>query len=572
MGSNKWAALALATAVLSACASPVPGDEGGSGVEAPDPMAAGAFDIATEAYRADGSRGDAAVAGDLSVPVTLHPTHESAIGEGTLVAFGAPFARGALASVDELVVLDAEGNEIASHVEEIVPWRSLAATPPPPSVRSALVWVKVDFPSDEPVEIELRTGTRTLELGEQGDVTDTWVDVPAGQYDMALREPAVYAAFPVEWLTKTAMRTFTTPVATDEQWSWFDDFFVGAAHTMVNDVPDTVEADALVDFDAASPWQLDRAMTLFSTYTRTGDVKWLREAHLAVQYYVEHLDENGYVVWKDYDDLKYSYGQSPFVDMMLTGDRSMLDPIERVASAAAEWNPEYYIERKFWTERHQTYALLGALSAWEATGKPEHAERVRFVAETSFGLAKDPVNGWNADGCMLHSFRAHENFGELEPVCSPWMSAIFADAAWRYFLHSADEAALEFLATNAEYVRDYALYDGSDEKVNMMVPWYLASSETQLSDAGAWGDVDHACDVAGMVVRGAWARRELGGEVETLKETAQTLIDACQYDLDMWYRPTNESKPAYRLAPARKFNWWFGSTTDMPLLWSELQQ
>jgi hypothetical protein len=296
-------------------------------------------------------------------------------------------------------------------------------------------------------------------------------------------------------------------------------------------------------------------------------VKWLRHAHRSAQFYLQHLRDNGTFDLKPEPDMKYSYGRPLLIDFMFTGDPALLAGIERVAVAGLEWNPVYGPRTNFWTERHQTYALLAALSAWEASGDPKHAARAKEVAEISFGMAARPANSWHADGCMLHTMTSHEGDGGDQPVCSPWMTALFADAVWEYYIHTQDRAALTFLAGLGRYVVDYALYPGG-EHIDHTMPWYLASSVKKFTDDGPWGDVEHTCDVAGMVARAAWAEKELGRDPSRLRGTAAKLLEGCKWDFDNWHRPNAPAsgKSEWRLAPGRKFNWWFGTTSDLPWL------
>jgi hypothetical protein len=253
------------------------------------------------------------------------------------------------------------------------------------------------------------------------------------------------------------------------------------------------------------------------------------------------------------------------LDLMLTGDRDLLVPIERVAQNAASWQATYQPASNFWTERHQTYALLGALSAFEATGKPEYGDRARAVAAASFDLTRSPVAGWSNDGCMLHEFQDHEGAGGSDPVCSPWMSALFADAVFRYYIHSEDPEALEFLVSLGHYVEKFGLYTDTVDGTEQLLPWYLSSSIVQFSDSGPYADIEHACDVAGIVARAAWAAKTLGSDLGTLPTTASSLVASCEANLATWYRPEGPSAglAVWRLSPPRKFNWWFGSTLDL---------
>jgi hypothetical protein len=341
---------------------------------------------------------------------------------------------------------------------------------------------------------------------------------------------------------------------------------IGSAHTAVNDVPDSV--DQLIPYTSQDePWLFDRTATLFGVYARTGDVEWLRRAHRSAQFYARHVDADGFFDLKADGDLKYSYGRSLLIDYLLTGDPELVGAIERVAAAGATWDPTYGRDTNFWTERHQTYALLAALSAWEATGGEEHAERARDIAEVSFAMAADPLGSWHDDGCMLHGMTDHEGAGGDVPVCSPWMSALFADAVWTYFIQTDDPAALDFMAGLAHYVADHGVYDGG-EGLEMTMPWYLASSAKTFSDDGPWGDVEHACDVAGLVARGAWAEKQRGDDPGRLRSVAEKLIESCAWVLDNWHRPggPEAGKSEWRLEPPRKFNWWFGTTSDLPWL------
>jgi hypothetical protein len=507
---------------------------------------------------------------DGTVTVTLHPNHASAIGRPVVAAFGVPFPRGLVGAAGKLVVRDANGRELRSHVEPVLTWRTLGDTRPSDgSLRAALVHVEVQLAQDSPVQIQIDyDGQRTLELGEQPAAGESWVSIEGDDFDVALKEPPIYATLPPAWLGQCELRTMTTPAHSDPSWAWFDDFFVNSAYTATNDLPSGIERIELEDNE---PWLFDRTLTLFGVYARTGDVRWLRHAHRSARFYLANLTDEGYFDFKD-GDLKYLYSVSLLVDMMLTGDAGLIEPIQRMGELELDWDPSYTPSTPFFTERHQTYALLGALAAWEATGDPAQAERAQEIARASFELAADPPDGWPRDGCLLHTQDAHEGDGVDEPVCSPWMSGLFADAVWRYYWHSLDRDALVFLAGLGDFVAEHGLYDGSDEDVDFLVPWYLVSSEHQYSDSGAWGDLEHTCDVAGVVARGAWAHAELGQDPEPLLDTTRELLAGCRYVLDHWHRPGGVSSglPEWRLSPARKFNWWFGSTSDMPWILSSL--
>ena len=508
---------------------------------------------------------------DGTVAVSLHPNHASAIGRPTMASFGVPFPRGLVSDASKLVVRDATGRELRSHVQPVLTWRTLGdRRPSDGSLRAALFHVEVALAADEPMQLRIAyNGRRTLELGEQPAATDGWVRKGGDDFDIELDEPRIYATLPPEWLGLCELRSMTTPAHSDPGWTWFDDFFINAAYTATNDLPAGITER--IELEDNEPWLFDRTLTLFGVYARTGDVRWLRHAHRSARFYLASLTDEGYFGYKD-GDLKYLYSVSLLVDMMLTGDARVLEQIARMGELELAWDPTYTPSTPFWTERHQTYALLAALVAWEATGDPAQAQRAQDIARASFALAADAPGDWPNDGCMLHTQRAHEGDALDEPICSPWMSALFADAVWRYYWHSLDRDALVFLAGLGDYIAEHGMYDGSAEGVRFRVPWYLASSVHQYSDNGAWGDLEHTCDVASVTARGAWAHAELGEDPAPLLDTTHELLAGCQYALDYWHRPggVENGLPEWRLSPARKFNWWFGSTADLPWILDSL--
>nr|MDQ3034687.1 EGF-like domain-containing protein [Myxococcota bacterium] len=515
-------------------------------------------------------------AGDLFVDLpavglvvaTLHPTESATLGAPTIVSFGAPFPRGAVADAGSIRVTTTAGVEIPAHVEELARWRSLSgAAAFPESVRSALVQLSMTFSSRDPVEVQVHWGAAPASSpARMGDPWSTWTAIDASTFfpseypaSAGVREPPVLATFPASWLGACILRTRTEPFGTDAGWAFFDDVYPQFARTGVNDVDPRVTAGNRIDYvTEQEPWLFQRALTLFGAYVRSGDVAWLRHAHRAAQFYAAHLTAGGHLDLAP-GDLKYAYGGALFVDLMLTGDTRHLPRIEAVARAGAGWNETYAASTGFWTERHQTYALLAALIAWEATGGASHSARAREVATETFRMAREPVSGWAAEGCLLHTSDSHEGDGRSERICSPWMSALLGDAVFRYYVHSEDDDALEFLAGLADFVRT----TGSAPDGAGISPYYLVSSVTR--DAP---DIEHACDVAGLVARGAWSRRALGSDDAALLATARGLLTNCRANLESWHRPGGPAAglAEWRLSPPRKLNWWFGSTLDLPWL------
>jgi hypothetical protein len=504
-----------------------------------------------------------------SVAVTLHPGSQVVLGQATKVAFGVPFPRGLVTSTDTLRVKNGAGNEIASAVQELTRWRTIAPGGAE-SIRAALFYVEVTFQDRTPQIVRVEFGNQRMQTlaGAQPAVTTLWTSIaneaPANEYPAAddVREPIVYATLPADWLSLALLRTRTTPVGQSSGLAWWDEALVNFGKTAVNDVAATVLAENRIDLLTEEPWLYDRALSLFNVYIRTGDVYWLKRAHRAAQWYAKNVAASGIFTYSSYDaDLKYSYGLSPLVDHILTGDASLRAPIERVAQAGVnEWSTSYSANTGFWTERHHAYALLAALSAFEITGDRAHAQRATALVNLILTMSQ------NAAQCPLHTVEQHEgDEGDVRQMCSPWMTALLAEAMLRYYILSEDAAVLTWLSGIADYLIQYALYDGGIEHPELagkIMPWYLAGPAGRVEDGAGWGDMEHACDVAGLAAKAVWAKKRLGANYVAAEDAANDLIATCEYVLDYWHRST-PTLAEYRLTPPRKFSWWFGSSSDL---------
>ena len=511
----------------------------------------------------------ASVASPGTVTVTLHPGSQVTLGQTTKVAFGVPLPRGLVAATGMLRLSDDSGTEIASSVRELTRWRTVAPGGSE-SVRAALFYVDVVFQERVPQTLRVEFGrARTMELGGTPPAVNTlWTSISNGpvpdEYPAAddVREPIVYATLPAAWLSQTLLVSQSTPVGQSNGLAWWDAAFVNFARTAVNDVAPTVLPQNRIDLSVSEPWLYDRAMMLYSVYIRTGDVKWLRHAHRAAQWYAKNVDANGIFTRASYNhDLKYSYGLSLLVDHIFTGDDSLRAPIGRIAQAGInEWGATYSAADGFWTERHHTYALLAALSAFELTGDRSHATRATALVNLITQMSQ------NAAQCPLHTVEQHEgDAGDTRMMCSPWMGALLAEAMLRYYILSEDPNVLTWLSGIGDFVRQFAVYDGGIEDAELagrMMPWYLVGTTGRIEDGRGWGDMEHACDVAGLVAKSVWAKKRLGFDHTTTEATADQLLATCEFTLDYWHRSAPEL-PEYRLTPPRKFSWWFGSATDL---------
>jgi hypothetical protein len=261
---------------------------------------------------------------------------------------------------------------------------------------------------------------------------------------------------------------------------------------------------------------------------------------------------------------------------MLTGDTSQTKKIEAIAAAALKWNAKYNYQTKrpiLWTERHQTYALLAALTAWEATGKKDHANRVNFIIKNTFSQTTHPPEKWKPEGCPMHAYKDHEGFGSNDPVCSSWMNALLAEAVFRYYIHSEDSNALAYLSNLSHYLEGSGTYlwNKGGTMQGLRMPHYLSSNIFKRYPDGSWDDHHHACDVAGAAARSAWARKKLGKNSKSIDLLTHELLKSCRYNLNYMHRENADKqhgKTVWRLSVSRQYNWWFGSTLDLDWLLS----
>ena len=144
------------------------------------------------------------------------------------------------------------------------------------------------------------------------------------------------------------------------------------------------------------------------------------------------------------------------------------------------------------------------------------------------------------------------------------MAALLGEVLWRYHLISEDRRALEFLADYTSFVAERGLYSKPDDPHlgRYLAPWYGVGMQKGYTDNGIYDDVEHAVDVLGLLARGAWAKRVLGGASESIDERIARLRDTAMMTFDGWRRGS-AGVPRYRLSPTRKFGWWFGTTYDM---------
>ncbi|MFW5966432.1 MAG: hypothetical protein ACOCV2_02885 [Persicimonas sp.] len=580
---------------------------------------------------------------DGRVEVSLHPP-AAADGDEYEVVFAVPFPRGWLDDPDT-ISLHRDQEELAIASERLQNWPALDGDGDP-SVRSVRISLRIALTDDQPETLELRWGgPREAELEEPIAPTDTWIPIDESQVHpdeyttTEIYEPQVYATLPATWFAVGEVRSPTRPLDDWSESQWFDTALLGYSHTMVNDVPDAVQQDDLVKYEPdrwddpgsadTGSWLFDRASTLWGVYLRTGEVKWLRHAHRATQFYARNIerdnDDNpddsanrnirGQFRLKDvnYADHKYSYGLPLLIDRLVVGaETNGPADAEDAVRAVSDIIQDNYWEENFgpvgaydpdkgsnftWTERHHAYAFAAHLTAWEYTEEETYRDKLEAYIEQMLDHIDQPPGGYTSADCLIHDFKHHEwdRFSsDAVGICSPWMTALLAEPLWRYYRLTEDDRALELLAAFATSVAEHGTYIAQDvadisessDLWDARLPEYLYSTSFSAADpdsypsddpkdgqviSGPQQDWEHTCDVAGLVQRGVVAGQLLDRTMDTEQTVADQLIASCSTVLDKWHRPgdddyLSQNGPEWRLTPSRKYNWWFGTTHDLPWL------
>ena len=203
----------------------------------------------------------------------------------------------------------------------------------------------------------------------------------------------------------------------------------------------------------AGSWLYDRATAFFRGYAATGTLAVLQSAYREADVYRTRILASSTV--PPSTDLKYNYTQNLAIHYLLTGDDRFREAAETVAGRSTVSGYTGAYSTSFWTERSAGFGLLA--NVYAARVSDDRAAEFRMRAQAivtnlvaiqnrTVDLSRAPTSK-QLDAmhrCFGHTPMAHdisEYVGLDMPmaatlVCSPWMSAIAADALESY----ADDA------------------------------------------------------------------------------------------------------------------------------------
>ena len=352
-------------------------------------------------------------------PVSVRLVPAAGVSGMQRVAFGVPLAPGWLADASQIRVAH-EGTELAAA-------RTALAAHPDGSLRS--VQIQVELAVDGETALELTIGTAAA----AGTIDPVPVESLLSPSDGS-GGPRVWVQLPASLLAASGV---AGPIAADET-------IAGTELDVWDGVCDYARFDTedfLSQMSTTGVWLYDRATVNYRGYARSGELAPLSNAYREAAIYAAAISGSGTStrigVPGASDDLKYHYAQGLAMHYLLTGDERFRERAEDVADRAhALWgSPGYAGGADFWTERHAGFGLLAYV--WAAIVSDDRASEFLGWADEAVDayldvMATYPAGYDDPDArCFAHHADAHgEGYGYFG--CSPWMSAILADALDAY--------------------------------------------------------------------------------------------------------------------------------------------
>jgi hypothetical protein len=382
-----------------------------------------------------------------------------------LVTFGLPLALGDVTDIAQLCVLDS-GRPVPYYAEPGLRWHWRDN-----SLRSITLQVVVDLTV---VNNKLLTITDTACGGAtltRVDPLTGWIAAPASKG--SVKYPRVFALHDLPYIASTGLvAPFQPGTATDQvsklQISQFTKW-AGALNYATS---------------PAEAWLFDRSSSMFKAYLGSGDVRFLKEAILAKQFYFARIKNDGTsndgcfpYAGVNCADGKYIYTQPAKLAWALLGDNSQWDNalLIEMATTASTGNYQpgtddpFDAEGEPFTERAAGITGLAEVATYEITGnaaiKARMDARIGSLQDMQQNAKPwDAECGWAKSGAFDHSWAVHEgdhSQGSL-PHCyandrrfSPWMSENIADFLWQAYSITEDVRVPEMLRRLGNAIDQY---------------------------------------------------------------------------------------------------------------------
>jgi hypothetical protein len=454
-----------------------------------------------------GGGGTGGSGGSLPSNVTVHLVPQAGVSGVERVNFAVPLVPGQLQSADDVRVLQG-GTEIATARRGLAQFAD-------GSFRSVQLQADVMIAGETDLEVQFGApaGAGDLTL----DPVESTLEPASGE-----QGPRVWALLPAAWLSSSGVAGQQRPEADVEGTPL-------AAWTLVCDYSAYDTAAFLADgaADTRAVWLYDRGTTMYRGYARRGDLVTLESAYRESSMYRNLITGTGTSARNGLpegagSDPKYTYAQNLAIHYLLTGDDRFRDSAEDMALGMSElWpDPGYAGGADMWTERNAGFALLAY--TWALIVTDDKTGELRALADEAANATIDvqetyPVGYDDPDArCFAHHGDAHDpDEGNPYFGCSPWMSAILADALDAYASASDAPAAEKARASIVKLGRILAR-EGRDTND---IPYYWMGVDDPNDAPDEF--TEHIGESA-YVIAMAW--HHAGGADDALKQAADVLV------------------------------------------------
>jgi hypothetical protein len=324
--------------------------------------------------------------------------------------------------------------------------------------------------------------------------------------------PKVWACLPSDWLCSSLIDGPQIPASQNTgAYANYDQIIAAELNAAINTSVSTSE-----------PWLYDRAATFWKVYVRRGtDATGFaaqQKAYSLTELYKNFILPNG-----DFSlvpgDVKYVYAECLALSYMLSGDPTTLAKIETVGrrTTLQPWGTAYFPTQR-WTARNAGSTWEIALHAYEITGNDsvlnhcqEYMHNLWLVQQKPLFLDSAQTRRHPKDGSWAHWWDDHDPDEATGMVgCSPWMTDIIIDAAWKYFLLTGDPRVPTMMSDWSTYLAtpNYGLemrYICANPTVIGTQGYYAGNWYTLGGGGPDTPDDQHNWEAALMTAGGYWA-------------------------------------------------------------------
>lgn len=318
-------------------------------------------------------------------------------------------------------------------------------------------------------------------------------------------------------------------------------------------------------------WLFDRPSAWFKLFELTGSERFKQLGISDLKYWADKITPEGSFSCKSREaDTKYLELEAFVFYETFTGDRQYRALIDKIyLKSAAGFAEKYTPTVALWTERELGIHLGAAVDYFRLTSN-----------ENALMRAGSLVNQWTdmagrGNGAPQVTYTQHEGGGPggttpMTLTNSPWMSAMYFQAARRYWQITGDDNVLKQASDYFDWLDENAFYDGGlahPQFAGITIPRYLTGP--LIGEAGYSSEqMLHCPDVEGFISFAVLAKSRLNLPVEAAQRRRREMQSCANRMWSVWTRSGGDSSrlPKYRIQAPRAFNWWLRGLYEASLV------